>query len=226
MTQKTFKGNMYPGVKTWNPLGGRCMHACSYCSTETLRRFPVIQYKYSGEPRLFNDLFSLPSKPQTIFVVAQNDLFANNVPTQYVRRIIDECRIWDRHMYLFQSKNPDRFRSFLYEFPKGSILCTTIETNRHYSQMGYAPNTFERAKAMSKITGFEKQVTIEPLFDFDLDEMVELIKLANPDKVNIGADSKHHNLPEPSREKVLNLIDELKTFTTIDRKTNLERLMK
>lgn len=223
---KESSGNMYPGFETWNPLGGKCSHDCSYCSTNALRRYPVIQYKYSGEVRLFSDLFKLPKKPKTIFVAAQNDLFANNVPTEYVMRVLQECRKNDQHTYFFQTKNPDRFISFLPDFPKGSILCTTIETNRHYPQMGYAPSTSDRARAMQLISGFEKHVTIEPIFNFDLDEMVALIKMCDASKINIGADSKNNHLPEPSKEKLLALIHELKQFTTIYQKRNLSRLLK
>jgi len=220
------KGNMYEWAKPWNPLGGKCMHDCAYCSTRSMKRYPVINEKYSGDIRLYSDLFKLPKKPKTIFVAAQNDLFANNVPTQYVMRVLQECKKNPQHTYFFQTKNPERFKSFLFEFPKGSILCTTIETNRHYKQMGYAPLTSARAEAMYCITGFEKQVTIEPIFDFDLSDMVTFIKVCHPSKVNIGADSKGHNLPEPSKEKLLALIDELQKFTIIDRKTNLSRLLK
>ena len=91
--------------------------------------------------------------------------------------------------------------------------------------MGFAPPPFERAESMYKITGYEKQVTIEPIIDFDLNEMVTLIKMCNPQQVNIGADSGNNNLPEPSKEKLLALIEELQKFTVIDRKTNLNRLL-
>jgi DNA repair photolyase len=221
------KGNMYEWAKPWNPLGGKCMHDCSYCSTNNFRRFPNMEYKYSGDPRLFSDLYKkFPGESKIIFVVGQNDLFANNVPTAIVKRVIDQCNIWNQHTYFFQTKNPDRYFSFLPDFPKKSILCTTIETNRYYPQMGFAPITSERAEAMYKITGYEKQVTIEPIIDFNLKEMVALIKMCHPSKVNIGADSKNNHLPEPSKEKLLALIDELQKFTIIDRKTNLSRLLK
>jgi hypothetical protein len=49
---KDQKGNMYPGIKTKNPLAGKCLHGCSYCSTNSLMRYPVIAKKYSGEIRL------------------------------------------------------------------------------------------------------------------------------------------------------------------------------
>ena len=219
-------GNMYPGVKTWNPLGGACMHLCQYCSTNKLKRFPVMMDKYSGQPRLYSDLFKLPKKPATIFVAGQNDLFANNISYGFIQRVLKECHKNPQHKYFFQTKNPGRYESFLFDFPKESILCTTIETNRTYPQMGNAPFTSARAIAMSKLTHFEKHITLEPLFDFDLDEMVTLVRICHPQKVNIGADSKNNHLPEPSKEKLLALIDELQKFTIIERKTNLKRLLK
>lgn len=79
---------------------------------------------------------------------------------------------------------------------------------------------------MNKIQAFEKQVTIEPIMDFDPYEMISMIKFAGPLKVNIGADSKGNHLPEPSKEKLLSLIDELNMFTIIDQKRNLQRLLK
>ena len=62
--------------------------------------------------------------------------------------------------------------------------------------------------------------------DFDLDEMVEIIKMCEPAQVNIGADSGNNGLPEPSREKLIQLIDALREFTVIDQKRNLFRLLK
>ncbi len=53
-----------------------------------------------------------------------------------------------------------------------------------------------------------------------------MIKLIKPDWVNIGADSKGHNMPEPSKEKILALVKELEKFTEIKNKNNLQRLLK
>ncbi len=69
-------------------------------------------------------------------------------------------------------------------------------------------------------------VTIEPIMAFDLNALVELIEICNPTQVNIGADSGHNRLPEPSREEVLALIAELEKFTTGELKPNLTRLLK
>ena len=91
--------------------------------------------------------------------------------------------------------------------------------------MAYCPSPAERAYAMSSILTMPIHVTIEPIMDFDMEAMIQLIKMCDPQKVNIGADSKRNNLPEPSKEKLLELIDRLKEFTTIDKKTNLQRLL-
>lgn len=197
------------------------------CSTKTMMRFPEVRYKYSGELRLFSDLYKLPNKAKTIFVCAQNDLFAKEVPLEFILRVLQQCNAVIQHRYFFQTKNPRRYVEFLFYIPKGSILCTTIETNRWYPEiMRNAPHPELRALAMNRIDTFEKQVTIEPIMDFDLDEMVSMIKWSGALKVNIGADSKHNHLPEPSKEKVLALIEELQKFTVIERKANLARLLK
>jgi protein gp37 len=221
------KGNMYTWAKPWNPLGGKCPHDCSYCSTNKLRRYPVIADKYSGKPRLCDNWFKLPKQPKTIFVAAQNDLFSEDVSFSLIMQIINNCKNHPQHEYLFQTKNPRRFLSFADVFPRNTILCTTIETNRWYPDiMRNCPHPELRSAAMNRIIAFEKQVTIEPVMDFDLDEMVSMIKFCGPSKVNIGADSKNNHLPEPSKKKLLALINELQKFTIIDRKSNLERLLK
>ena len=63
-------------------------------------------------------------------------------------------------------------------------------------------------------------------YKIDLDEFAELIYYTTPNQVNIGADSKRNNLPEPSKEKVLALIAELEKFTVVKQKSNLARLLK
>ena len=69
-------------------------------------------------------------------------------------------------------------------------------------------------------------VTIEPILNFDLKEFIEIIKWSDPVQVNIGADSKGHNLIEPSKKKILKLISELEKFTKVHLKENLNRLLK
>lgn len=70
-------------------------------------------------------------------------------------------------------------------------------------------------------------ITIEPIMDFDVKELVSMVKCCRPSFVNIGADSKGHHLPEPPTAKIVELIQDLQLAgIKVNLKPNLERLMK
>ena len=69
-------------------------------------------------------------------------------------------------------------------------------------------------------------ITIEPILDFDLNRFIEMLYNIQPLWINIGADSKGHNLPEPAPEKVRELIETLRGFTEVKVKKNLGRILK
>lgn len=225
------KGNMYKFIThTWNPIGGECYHNCSYCSTWKLKnRYPVLNEKYSGKTRLVEkELKTNFGKDKFIFVAAQNDLFSALIPDRWIKRILEHCDKFD-NKYLFQTKNPYKFLGFINEkvIQEKSIFCTTIETNRIYDEIiKNAPYPSCRAGSTSKISQIiDTHVTIEPVIDFDLPEMLTLIKKCNPKQINIGADSGNNNLPEPPKEKIMQLILELQKFTKVIEKENLKRLL-
>ena len=128
---------------------------------------------------------------------------------------------------MFQTKNPNRVKEYKKLLPKSSIITTTIESNRFYPEiMHEAPTPKDRADAMNYLSKYLKTfVTIEPIMDFDLGEFVKILKKCNPSQINIGADTGRNNLPEPSKEKVKQLIDEINGFTTIHNKNNLKRML-
>nr|WP_319265362.1 DUF5131 family protein [uncultured Draconibacterium sp.] len=229
------KGNMYEWVThTWNPLAGECPHRCSYCSTNKLMRYTGIKNKYTGEPRLEEkELKTNLGSDNFIFVAAQNDLFAEAIPADVIRRILTYCARFS-NKYLFQTKNPRRLLQFQYELDLLDFsICTTIETNRHYTtQMRNCPLPEDRAHWMNEIVhefrwyfpNNKTYVTIEPIMDFDLDELDFLIETCLACQVNIGANSGSNNIPEPSKEKVLQLIKKLEKHTKVKLKSNLKRI--
>lgn len=231
LNKQNGRGNMYDWVThTWNPLGGLCPHECSYCSTNALlKRSEVLKKKYSGKPYLVGKEMKTLGKGKTIFVCNMTDLFAKAVPHGIISDILKHCSAYD-NTYLFQSKNPLRFCSFKKEMPKNIILCTTLESNRDYYNMTKAPWVYKRVADMRKATGefpwAKISITIEPVMDFDLHIFLNMIKIALPTFVSIGADSKRSGLNEPSSEKLSDLLKGLAKFTTIERKTNLARLLK
>jgi len=226
---KKSSGNMYPWVThTWSILAGECPHRCTYCYVRSLqRRFK--QTRYSGPLRLVDDDFVPLGHGRTIFVEHMSDLWSAHVPNSIIRRVLWHCRDNPHNTYVFQTKNPARYLDWLTMIPPYSLLGTTLETNRHYEQiMGSAPSPRHRAVAMSRLPRDIKTfVTIEPIHDFDRFPLIQFIDAIRPTFINIGADSKGHNLPEPSANKIRELITYLRlNKIEVRRKTNLSRLLK
>jgi len=211
------KGNMYDFVThTWNTVKGECPHGCSYCYMRRWGKQPKLRF---DEKELKTDLGS----DNFIFVGSSCDMWADDIPAEWIQKTLKHCCL-SHNDYLFQSKNPARIWANREILPACTTVCTTIESDIwHY---GSCPKSSYRANYMNRLSNyFETYVTIEPICDFNLYHLVELIKLCHPKQVNIGADSGNNNLPEPSKEKILALIDELKKFTIIDQKRNLKRLL-
>lgn len=221
MSLRKQTGNMYSFVThTWNPIKGRCPHECAYCY---MRRFPL------GPPHLDEkELRADLGSGNFIFVGSGTDMWAEEVPEHWIVDAINACRGYPQNTYLFQSKNPLRFYDFLEMYDcLDTVFGTTIETNRIYPQMGKTPCPEARSEALRRLHGMKLRtmLTIEPIMDFDTADLAEMVWYASPEWVNIGADSKRSGLPEPSREKTLELIAALKEFTTVKIKSNLERII-
>jgi DNA repair photolyase len=212
-------GNMYEFVThTFNTIKGECFHDCSYCY---MKRWGKLKPIHFDQKEMKTDL----GNGNFIFVGSSCDMFADNVQDDWIAATLNYCNKFD-NKYLFQTKNPKRILDF--RLPK-SVICTTIESDIFYPEiMNNSPKPYERAKYMKMLSdcGFETYVTIEPIIDFNVEEMIELISRFSPEQVNIGADSGRNGLPEPSKEKVLQLISELEKFTVIHNKSNLKRLLR
>jgi DNA repair photolyase len=222
MSLNVSKGNMYEFVThTWNTIKGQCPHDCSYCYMKRWgKQNPLRLDKKEFKTDLGSGNF--------IFVGSSCDMFADAIPDEWINETLEHCAKFDSR-YLFQSKNPGRMNLWLrLATQRGQldcIVCTTIETNRIYPEvMRKSPLPASRAKWMRADNVMPHYVTIEPIMAFDLEPMVDLIRQCNPVQVNIGADSGNNNLPEPSIEKVSELIAALSEFTVISKKRNLGRL--
>ena len=201
---------------TWNPIKGECTkHNCSYCY---MKKFKVGKLRFD-EKALFDNL----GKENFIFCGSSTDMWAGNVPAEWIVLVLSRCNECPENTYLFQTKNPKRFEEFLPILPPKTILATTIESNRDY-KVSSAPSPLKRAEDFMAIDWKRKMISVEPLMDFDLEAMTTIIKNIKPEFVSIGADSQKHNLQEPSPEKVKKLIDELAIFTRVHVKNNLKRI--
>jgi len=213
-------GNMYKFIThTWNTVKGECPHLCAYCYMHRGGKQSPVHF---DEKELKTNL----GKGNFIFVGSSCDMFAEDIPEEWILSTFEKCANNKDNKYFFQSKNPRRMIRMLKNVSFDYCICTTIETNRTYPEiMNNSPSVSERMIAFSANNNIEKYVTIEPIIDFDLPELVEIIKSCHPVQVNIGADSGRNNLPEPSKEKVIALIEELGKFTVIANKKNLNRII-
>lgn len=211
---------------TWNPIRGKCPHGCVYCFMKSRDVGPLrLEKKALLDPLGFG---------RTIFVGSSTDMFAAAVPTQWICQVLKKCSEHD-NTYIFQTKNPVRFWdeemsngvNLVPYFPKFTILGTTIESNRGYGQSMWAPPTWIRAGALAhpRLELFKKMVSMEPIVAFDVAVVIDWIRLIAPAFVSIGADSKGHNLIEPTAQELKDLIAELSVLTEVKLKKNLNRLL-
>lgn len=224
MTLRESKGNMYPWVThTWGPVAGRCSHRCAYCYMRQFKLRPI---------RLVNSAFKDDlGNGHVIFVCSGTDLFAADVPAEWIRRVLGRCWANINNAYLFQSKNPARFREFERLFPQRTICGTTLESDVHRPELSGAPSPEERAEVMTALKdscrtrAWRRMVSIEPVMRFNLGRLAAWLRRIEPDFVSIGADSKRHGLPEPPAGELRELISALEEFTQVKLKANLARLL-
>lgn len=223
-------GNMYDWVTHMHThLAGECPHKCTYCYVQKMCR----TNKYKGEPRLIEPELDVNyGKGKTIFIEHMSDLFSYGIKDYYRMRILQHCCDYPENTYVFQTKNPSKAFAHILgkDMPEFTFMGTTIETDKYYSDSySQAPPPEERIEPMImfKKRRIKTFVTIEPIMDFNICVLPELIKAIQPEFVNIGADSKKFKLPEPPKEKILELIKILQENNiTIKKKSNLERLLK
>ena len=226
MSLKVSKGNMYDWITHMHShLAGECPHKCSYCYVQR-NKFGVSD-RYKGNIRLIKSEFDENyGNGKIIFIEHMNDLFADGIEENWIRYILEHCNKYPDNTYVFQSKNPMRAVNLLHLFPKNFMFGTTLETNRNMTNISKAPMPECRYSGISMIKkeGIDVFITIEPIMDFDY-YFANWIIMLNPIFVNIGADSKGCGLSEPSREKILRLINILKENNIdIKKKTNLKRI--
>lgn len=221
------RGNMYDWVThTWSP-GRGCSHQCEYCYVKD----------FGGQPThtKFDYPFPPLGKHRSIFVGHLCDLFAKDVPTEDIQRVLEYCARFP-NIYIFQTKNPGRLYGGLgypeggdtWKVPDNSRIGTTIETDREelIKQYSKAPDIWSRIEGIYQLAllGYKTFITIEPIMDFSRD-FAKVIIGALPGQVNIGADSKGHYLPEPTNVNIETLVKTLREAgIKVKIKSNLGRL--
>jgi len=204
-------GRMFNFItETWNPITG-CLYNCynGRCWARIICNRFQKRWGYDFYPRFHSDRLNRRFKPnKLVFVVSMGDLFGKWISPEYITKILSVINNHKRTTFFLETKNPDRYWHF--SIPRNTIKSTTIETNRDY-KVSLAPSTKERYKAFKNLDE-TKHVSIEPIMDFDLDILTDLIGNVNPKIVSIGYDNYNAKLPEPLRDKTKKLIKNFKAM--------------
>lgn len=199
-----------------------CEFGCTYCipsfQRQLKRRRKSCEKCYTYEPHMhWERLAKAPPRTndrEFIFMCHTGD-FSFAQP-QEQQAIADWMAKYFDRTFLLHSKDPGCFNDI--KFSDNVILGTTMETNRAYLAKEYskAPSPYHRANRLQKIDHPRKEITIEPILDFDLDGFMRMIRSVNPEFVYIGYDTKNCKLKEPSLLMTKKLIKALKVAYEIE----------
>src|ERR1041385_7267681 len=107
---------------TWNPLRGctKISPGCKHCYAETFaERFRGVKghpYALGFDLRIVEEKLVEPlrwSSPKTVFVNSMSDLFHEDVPDDYIERVVRVMEFANWHTYQVLTKRSERLRNLL-----------------------------------------------------------------------------------------------------------------
>jgi len=107
---------------TWNPVRGcsKVSPGCKHCYAETFaerfRGVPGHPFEFGFDLRLIPEKLGEPirwSTPKKIFVNSMSDLFHEDVPDEFIGKVIEVMRAADWHTYQVLTKRPKRMAKLL-----------------------------------------------------------------------------------------------------------------
>jgi len=107
---------------TWNPVRGctKITSGCAHCYAETFaerfRGVPGHPYEQGFDLRLVPEKLSQPllwRQPKMIFVNSMSDLFHEQVPDDYILKVVRVMQLANWHTYQVLTKRSDRLQSLL-----------------------------------------------------------------------------------------------------------------
>lgn len=190
--------------KTWNPITGctkksaGCAHCYAEVMTRRLKAMNLEKYKNGFELTLHEDELSQPLKwkgSHNIFVCSMSDIFHEDVPFDFVDKIIDIITQTPQHRYQILTKRANRMAEYFMHrsIPSNIWLGVTVECT----------STKNRIDELRNLNASIKFLSCEPLLE-DLGEL----DLNGIDWVIVGGESGPKARPM-KQEWVLNIKEQV-----------------
>ncbi|MDD4847169.1 MAG: phage Gp37/Gp68 family protein [Bacteroidales bacterium] len=171
--------------KTWNPVTGcsKISAGCVNCYAEVMaRRLQAMRqskYKNGFGLTLHEDVLSKPvhwKTPHTIFVCSMSDLFHEDVPFDFIDKVIKTIELTPQHRYQLLTKRAERMAEYFQtrKIPKNVWLGVTVEIQKSKN----------RIDILRKLAAPIRFLSCEPLL-----ENLDKLDLTNIDWVIVGGES-------------------------------------
>lgn len=135
--------------KVWNPVSGctKVSEACQNCYAEVMARrlsgMPGSKEKYKDGFKVTIHPESLYEpykwkKPCMVFVCSMGDLFHEDVPFEYIDKVINVIENTPQHTYQLLTKRTFRMAEYFgvhSDIPSNVWLGTTCESRKHYDRI-------------------------------------------------------------------------------------------
>ena len=171
--------------KTWNPITGcsKVSSGCLNCYAEVMSKrltaMGVEKYKNGFKLTLHDSCLNEPlgwKKAATIFVCSMSDLFHQDVPYEFINKVIDIIELTPHHRYQILTKRAENMFKYFQtrEVPKNAWIGVTVDVESSKS----------RIDLLRKIPATIHFLSCEPLL-----EDLGILDLENIDWVIVGGES-------------------------------------
>ena len=134
--------------KTWNPITGCTKHSegCAHCYAEVMARrlkgMGQMKYRNAFKLTLHPEDLNEPrkwKKAHNIFVCSMGDLFHEEVPFDFIDKVMETIRKTPWHRYQILTKRVERMKEYFlsHEIPSNAWLGVTVEVMRTKSRIDY-----------------------------------------------------------------------------------------
>jgi len=145
---------------TWNPITGctKLSAGCRHCYAERiakrLQKAGHARYERGFELTLHEDLLDAPlrwRRPRMVFVNSMGDLFHEDVPVEYVRRVFTTMEGARWHVFQVLTKRADRLAELAptLPWPENVWMGTTVERDDYSWRIGRLRDVPARVRFLS-----------------------------------------------------------------------------